>query len=167
MRKDNISLEFRLKKIDETRYYFLNEMKHNDLVSEKHKKVYRVLNYFENFLVFVSAASGCVSISAFVSLVGASVGIASSAVGLKIYAITAGIKKYMSIIKKKKKMHYRIVVLAKTKLNIIEILISKSQVDSYFNHGEFVSVNNVLREYNEMKKKKNTESAAMETDCVS
>ena len=32
------SLEFRLKKIDETRNYFLEEVKYNDLMSEKHKK---------------------------------------------------------------------------------------------------------------------------------
>ena len=32
------SFGFRLKKIDETRNYFLEEIKHNDLMSEKHKK---------------------------------------------------------------------------------------------------------------------------------
>ena len=38
-------------------------------MSEKHKKVYRVLTYFEQFLVIVSAVSTSVSISAFASLV--------------------------------------------------------------------------------------------------
>ena len=52
------------------------------------------MNYFEHFLVFVSAVSGCVSISAFASLVGVPISIASSAVGLKMCAIIAGIKKY-------------------------------------------------------------------------
>ena len=33
-------------------------------MSEKHKKVFKTLNYFGNFLVFLSAVSGCVSISA-------------------------------------------------------------------------------------------------------
>ena len=42
-------------------------------------------------------------ISAFASLVGIPLGITSSAIGLKLCAITAGIKKYKSIIKKKKK----------------------------------------------------------------
>ena len=49
--------------------------------------------------------TGCVSISAFPLLGAIPVGITSSAVGLKICAITAGIKKYKSIIKKKKKEH--------------------------------------------------------------
>ena len=37
------------------------------------------------------------------------------------------------------------------KLNTIEVLISNSWIDSYISHDEFVSVNNVLREYNEIK----------------
>ena len=35
------------KQIDETRNYILEEIKHNNLISEKHKKVYRALNYLE------------------------------------------------------------------------------------------------------------------------
>ena len=54
--------------------------------------MFRTLNYFEHFLVFVSALSGCVSNFVFASLVGIPVGIASSAVGVKICAIMAGIK---------------------------------------------------------------------------
>ena len=61
--------------------------------------------------------TGCISTSAFTSLIGISIGITSSAIGLKIFAITAGIKKYKSIIKKKKKKHDKIVLLAKSKLN--------------------------------------------------
>ena len=82
----------RLKKIDETRNYLLDEIKH-DLTSEKRKRRCGPFNCFEHFCVFVSAISGCVTISPFASLVGVPVGIASSAVGLKICAITAGIKK--------------------------------------------------------------------------
>ena len=43
-------------------------------------------------------------------------------------------------------------MLGKDKLNTIEVLISKALIDSYISHDEFVSVNNVLREYYEMKK---------------
>ena len=67
-------------------------------------------------------------------------------IGLKIYAITARIKKYKPIIKKKWKKHDTIVLLAKTKLNTIKVLISKALINSYINHDEFVSVNNMLRE---------------------
>ena len=56
-------------------------------------------------LILVSKVTGSVSISAFASLVHVPLGITSSAVGIKISAITAGIKKYKSIIKKRKKKH--------------------------------------------------------------
>ena len=76
----------------------------------------------------------------------------SSAVAIKICGITAGIKKGKSIIKKKKEKHDKIVLLAKSKLNSIEALISKALIDLYPSHDEFLSLNNVLIEYNEMKK---------------
>ena len=73
---------------------FLEEIKLNYLMSKKYKKVCKALNYFYHFLVFVSAVTVYLSILAFASLVGIPVGFTSSAVGLKICAITAGIKKY-------------------------------------------------------------------------
>ena len=42
-------------------------------------------------------------------------------------------------------------LLAKTELNTIAVLISAAWIDSYINHNEFVSVNNVLQKYNDMK----------------
>ena len=44
-------------------------------MSEKCKKVYRILNYFERFLDIVSAVSSCVLIFAFTSLACVPVGI--------------------------------------------------------------------------------------------
>ena len=61
------------------------------------------------------AVCGCASVFAFVTLVGIHVGIASSAVESHIFLLTAGIKKYMSIIKKKKVKHGNNVLLAETK----------------------------------------------------
>ena len=61
---------------------------------EKYKKICKYLNYVENLLILSSTVAGCVSISAFASLVCVPVGIMSSAVGINICAITAGIKKY-------------------------------------------------------------------------
>ena len=42
-------------------------------------------------------------------------------------------------------------MLGKSKLNTNEVLISKALINSYISHDEFVSVNNILREYNEIK----------------
>ena len=70
-------------------------------MSEKYNKTCKYLNYVEHQLILVLTVTGCVSISAFASLVVIPVGVASSVGEIKIYAITAGIKKYKSIIEKK------------------------------------------------------------------
>ena len=75
----------------------------------------------------------------------------SSAVGLKICLITTGIKKNSSIIKSKKKKHDKIVSLEKSKLNSMEILISKALIDSNFSHDKLFSANNVLKGYDNVK----------------
>ena len=134
MSDENINEELRLKKIDKIRNYLIEEINRNESMSKKHKKVCRVLNY----ILKHPTITGSVSISAFASLVGTLIGIASSTIGLKICVITAGIKKYRSIIKKKKKKHDKIVLLAKSELNSIEVLISKALTDSNISHDEFV-----------------------------
>ena len=80
------------------------------------KKTCKYLNYVEQLLILASTVTGCVSISAFTSLVCVPVSITSPAVGLKFCAIIARIKKSKSIIKKKKKKHDKIMLLGKTKV---------------------------------------------------
>ena len=46
MREENISKEFRLKNIDETRYYFIKEIKQNELMSKKHRKACAKFNLY-------------------------------------------------------------------------------------------------------------------------
>ena len=151
MPEENINEEFILRKIDEIRKYLIEEINQNKLMSNKHKKVCRVLNYIDHSLIVISTITGCVSIFDFASLVGVPIGLTSSATGLKICAITAGIKKYKSMIKKKKKKHEKIVLLTKPKLSSIKILTSKSLTDSNISHNEFALINNVLKEFYDIK----------------
>ena len=52
------------------------------------------------------------------------------------------------------------VLLAKIKLDTIEAFIPKVLIDSHIIHDKFISVHNVLQEYNEMKEEiKNPENA--------
>ena len=150
MVEENISQEFRLKNIDQTRNYFLEEIKQNELMSKKQKKVFTTLNY--SFLIIASTIAGSFSISSYASLIGIPMGILISAKGFQNCAITVEIKKYKSIIKKKKKKHDKIVSLAKSKLNSIEALIYIALIDSVISHDEFVLIKNVQKEYDEMKK---------------
>ena len=89
-----------------------------------------------------------------------SIGITNFAIGVKFYVITTGIKKYMSRNTKKRKKHDKIVLLAKSKLNGIEVLISKTLIDSKISRDEFVLLNNVLKELYDMKKKKKIKNSS-------
>ena len=84
-------------------------------MSKNYKKVCTTLNYIEHFLNVGSSITGCISTSAIASLGGIPIRITSSAIGLKICAITAAIKKFKSIIKKKKKKQDQIVSVGKSK----------------------------------------------------
>ena len=148
---ENMNQEFRLKKVNEIRNYLIQETNRNESMSKKHKNFCRILNYIKHSLIAIFTITGCVSISAFSSLVGIPIGIASSTIGLKICVITIGIKKYKLIIKKKRKKHDKIVLSLKSKLNSIEVLISQALIDLSISHNEFVLINNVLQDFYHMK----------------
>ena len=138
MAEERISQEFRLKNIEETTSDLIEEINRNELTSKKgfhNSKLYWTL----------STITGCISISLFASLVGIPIGITSVAIGLKICAITAGIKKHKSIIKKKKKKHYKLALLTKSKSNSTEILISKTLIESVISLDELVLINNAWK----------------------
>ena len=99
-----------------------------------------------------STITECVSISDFASVVGIPTGITGSVIGLKTCAITAGIKKHKSIIKKKRKNHDKIALSAKSRLNSIKVLFSKALDDSNITLGEFLLTNSVLKEPYDIKK---------------
>ena len=150
------SLEFSLRKIEETRNYLLDKkktkIKHNDLLAEKYEKTYKYLNYiaYSSFKNYWLLFNFCICF----------IGLCCCWYYDFICPITTGIKKYKIIIKKKKKKHDKIVLLGKDKLNAtIEVLIPEDLIDLYISHNDFVLVNNMLREYNEMKKEtKDTET---------
>ena len=120
------------------------------MIGRKHTKVCTTLYYIELFLILVSAITGGISISAFASLLDIPVGIMSSAIGLKSCAITAGIKKYKTTIKKKERD--KIVLLAKLKFNSIKLLISEALINSNISHDEFLLISNVVKEYDKEEK---------------
>ena len=92
-------------------------------MSEKYKKISKKLTlaYFTCFILFVQ-------ISAYAWLVCVPDGIMSSAVWIKICAITGGFKKSEWIFKKKKIKHGKIVLLGKNKLENNEFLILMSLI---------------------------------------
>ena len=121
MVEENISQDFRLKNIDEAKNHFVKEIEQTKLVNKKCEIICTILTYTEHLLILVSTVIGCISISAFASLLGIPIGITSSAIGLKICTTTLGIEMYKSINKISKKKHDKIVLLANTKQNSVEV----------------------------------------------
>ena len=83
------------------------------MLSNKSKKVCATLSYIEHFLTLVFAVTVWTSISAFASVVNISKVIMSSTIRLNICALIGRIKKYESIVEKKKNKHDEIALLPK------------------------------------------------------
>ena len=100
MVEENISQEFRLTNIDETKNYFLKEIKQNELMSRKHKMFCTTLNYIKHFLEhYWMCFNFCFCFFAWYFLRNYEF---YNKIKNKM-AIAAAIKNYKSIIKKKKK----------------------------------------------------------------
>ena len=126
--------KFRLDEISKIENYFIEEINQRKSCSKKLSKYVAVFDYIDQALIVLSAASGGVSIISFTSIVGAPVGIASASLTL-FFSLTTGIvKKLMNITRNKKKKHAKILMLAKSKLNSIETLISQALIDMEISH---------------------------------
>ena len=102
-------------------------------------------------LIVLSAASSGISIISFPSIIGVPAGIASSCFTL-IFSITTGIiKKLLSTAIKKKEKHNQILMLAKSKCNSIEALISQALNDIDISHEEFIKILKEKDRYERMK----------------
>ena len=121
--------KYRLNEITKIENYFIEEINQRKLCIKKLSKYVTTFNYIDKVLTVSSAASGGVSIISLTSVVGAPVGIASATFTL-ICCLTTGItKKLLSIARNKKKKHYKILILAKKKLNSMEAWVSQALID--------------------------------------
>ena len=152
----------RLDKVTEIENYFHQEIKQRKLCSKKLIKYVATFDYIGKILIFLDATSGGVSIILFTSVVGAPVGIAS-AILPSIFSPTTGIiKKLLSITRNKKEKHDKILMLAKSKLNSIETLISQALIDMEISHEEFITILKEKDKYEKMKENLRSENEKQE-----
>ena len=97
-------------------------------------------DHIDKILVILSATTGGVSIISFISIIGAPVGIASASFTLVFSLATGIIKKLLSTTRKKKKKHDKILMLAKSKFNSIETLMSQALNDMDISHEDFITI---------------------------
>ena len=109
-----------------------------------------IFDYIDKILIALSATTSGVSIISCTSTVGNSVGIVSASFTL-IFSLTTGIVKKLLSITSNKKKHDHLLMLAKSKFNIIETLISQALGDLDISHGEFVMILKEKEEYEKMK----------------
>ena len=143
--------KFRLDEISKVENYFYQEIKQRKSCSKKLNKCVTVFDYIDKILIVLSAASSGVSIISFTSVVGAPTGIPSAGLTLFFFLTTGIVKKLLNITRNKKKKHDKVLMLAKSKLNSIETLISQALIDMEINHKEFVTILKEKDKYEKMK----------------
>ena len=156
-------IKFRLNEITKIENYFNAEINQRKLWSKNLGKYVAAFDYIDKVLIVLSATSGGVHIISFTSVIGAPVGIASASFTLGFSLTTGIIKNLLSITRKKKNNHGKILVLAKSKLSSIETLVSQSLIGMEISHEDFIAtlkkkgkhgkVKENLRNVNEKKRK--------------
>ena len=145
--------KFRLNEISQIQNYFNHEINQRKSCSKKLSKYVATFDYIDKILIVLSATSGGVCIISFASIVGGPVGIAGTSFTL-IFSLTTGIiKKLLSIARNKKKKHDKILMLAKSKLNSMETLVSQALIDMEIRHEEFITIFKEKDNYEKMKEK--------------
>ena len=147
LRMNNIELtecsmanKYRLDEINKIRHYFNNEIKERKDIIKKLNKYLVSFDNLDKIFITLSASFGTLSIASYAAVVGIPVGIAGSSLTL-IFIIGMGRNKsLLKVTKKRKKKHDIIIALAKSKLNMIDTLLSSALNDSKINHEEFTNI---------------------------
>ena len=144
--------KFRSNEITGIENIFINEINQQKSYSKKLNEGVTIFDYIDKILIVLNATiGGGISILSFASVIGVSVGIISAIFAL-IFSLSTGIiKKLLNMTIKKKKKHDKILMLAKSKLNSMESLISQALNDMEISHNEFITILNEKDKYEKMK----------------
>ena len=129
--------KYRLDEINNIKEYFNAEIKERKDIVKKISKYIVALDYADKLFITLSASFGTLSIASYATAVGLPAGITGASLTL-IFTLTTGVvKTLLNITRKKKKKHNKIIALARSKLHIIENLISQDLIDFEITHEEF------------------------------
>ena len=132
--------KYRLDEITKIKNYLNQEINQRKTCSKKLSNYVTTFDYIHKILIVFSTASDGVSIISFTSIVEAPVGIASADFTLIFSLTTVIIKKLLNMTRNKKKKQDKILMLAKSKLSIIETLVSQELIDMEISHDEFITI---------------------------
>ena len=143
--------KYRLDEINRIRDYFNDEIKERKDIIKKLNKYLVSFDYLDKIFITLSASFGTLSIASYSSVVGIPAGITGASLTL-VFTIGTGISKsFLTVTKKRKKKHNKIIVLAKNKLNTIDTLLSSALNDSEISHKEFTNIINEKNIYEIIK----------------
>ena len=143
--------EFRLDEIKKIEDYFNSEINQRKLRSKKLSKYVTTFNYINKILIALNAATGGVCIISHTTVFGGPVRIASAGFTIIFSLAMEIIKKILKTTRNKKKKHDQILMLAKSKPNSIETLVSKALIDMAISHKEFITIAEEKDKYEKMK----------------
>ena len=149
--KFNETTKFRLDEMKKVKEYFNNEIKERKDIINKINKYIVAFDYADKVFITLSASFGTLSIASHATVVGIPVGIAGASLTLIFTVATGVVKKLLSVTKKKKKKHNKIMVLARNKLNIVETLLSSALSNLDISHEEFAKIIDEKVKYEEIK----------------
>ena len=132
-------IKYRLDEINKIKEYFDNEIKERKDIIKKLNKYLVSFDYLEKIFITLSAPFSTLSIASYATVLGLPVGIAGSSLSL-IFTIGTGINKSLLRVTKKRKKNNKIIALAKSKLNMIDTLLSSALNDSKISHEEFTNI---------------------------
>ena len=95
--------QFRLKKVNEIKDYFVAEIKERELMSKRLSKYAFFFYYFDKLLIVLSVTTGSISIASFATVIGAPVRMASASFILVFSISTGTVKKQLKTTRNKKK----------------------------------------------------------------
>ena len=143
--------KFRLDEINKVKDDFNNEIKERKQLVQKISNYISAFDYADKVFIVLSVSFGSLSIASHATVVGIPVGIAGASLTLVFTACMGVVKKLLSVTRKKKKKHNKIISLANTKLNIIEMLLSGALSDFDISHEEFAKIIDEKIKYESMK----------------
>ena len=132
--------KFILDEINKIKDYLNVEIKERKDIIKKISKYIVAFDYADKVFTTLSASFGTLSIALHATIVGIPVGVAGASLTLIFTVMTGAVKKLLNITRKKKKKHNKIIALARSKLNIIETLISQALTDFDISHEEFSEI---------------------------
>lgn len=152
---------FRLQKIDGVRKEIQRERSNREQTYKKYKKVITALSYTETLAEVVGIAAGSTGIVAIAGGITAPLGLAFEGVAIGCGAATLIVKYFNSKLKVKARKHDSIRVLADSKLNSIDDIVSQALEDGSVEQEEFQCI---LSEQNKFFKMKDNFRAKKSVD---